>query len=43
MTEKEKLEDIIIKNSNCKYEYGQGKIIEYNFTTIKRAAVELLL
>ena len=41
--EKEKLEKIISKNSSCKFEYGQGKMIEYNFAHIKKAATELLL
>ena len=41
--EKEKLEKIIIKNSACKFDYGRGKQIEFNFAHIKKASVELLL
>lgn len=41
--ERQKLEDIIIKHSTCRFEYGMGKHVEYNLSRIKEATVELLL
>ena len=41
--EKEKFEEIIIKNSTCMFEYGKGKQIEYNIAHIQKQSIELLL
>jgi len=41
--EREKFEEIIIKNSTCMLEYGKGKQIEYHLTHIQKQSMELLL
>jgi hypothetical protein len=41
--EKEKFEDIIIRNSSCMLEFGKGKQIDYNISHIQKQSIELLL